>query len=373
MRIPVVLLVCLSFLLTWIVGAQAQTVTVLSFDHEEGLEDSAEALYLQMRAQIDFSDRYILNDVPEQYLDDLVMAVGCIELDAECSDILRDTLGSQRLVWGQIARTPDGGMLVSLYLWDLMTARLERERFHSVPEGPAALPGMAALLMRSLLHGDDASTLTITSPVSAAVVFADGELLGGVPQTLGPMPSGRVLIRLEAPGMQPREAWVSVDIGEQSVEWTMEPGSPPRARAPREASTTTTAASFPAGVDEPAPAGRGRGLRVASLVGLGAGTAMLAAGIASGVSGNSTQQQFDDLVALPVFDVTEARSLQNRGENQLRTANALVVSGGVMLAAGAVGLLLDQMAGRADTQTSALRIRPSAGPRHVGATMQLRF
>ncbi len=316
-------------------GAWANSATVLSFTGPTDRPEVPQAFYGQLRAQIEFSTEIELNDVPEQSLSDLLMAVGCIELDSDCSEIVRDVLGSDLLAWGEFEELEGGGLRVNMYLWNLAEGRMERQRVHDIPEGGEIAVGLAAMFSRSVLSSRRPS-LVIESATPNALVFVDDELMGAPPVEMSDLSIGRYQVRVEAPGMGTRSELVEVDIDGATVNWALEAEAVARAprepRAPRE--------------------GNGHGLRYASFGAAGVGSVMLVIGVVSGVASNSTQQDFDEEVARPVFDLQRAQSLQARGESQARNATIFMATGAVFVVAGGVGLIVDAARGQKDSNST---------------------
>jgi hypothetical protein len=336
--------------------ATAQTVTVLSFDGDAMPPEARTTFYGQLRAQIDFHGTYRLNDVPEQTFGDLMLSMGCLDLDADCSAIIRDVIGSDYIAWGEFRPVEAGeGVEVALFLWNLETSQMERERVHPVPEGREVTTQVAGLLSRSLLH-DSPGQLTIDSDAASALVFVNGELQGAPPVVLENQTIGRVLVRIEAPGMAAREELVSVDLTATSVDWELLPAVSVR--------------------EQRDPRDRGPGLRIASLSMLGAGAIALGTGIAFGASSSATQNEFDDALAQPVFDLAEVQTLQDRGESQAGMANIMIVTGSALLVGGAITMIVDSL-GRADEpepgSAASFRVSPAIGRRYTGVTANWQF
>jgi hypothetical protein len=302
----------------------ANSATVLSFTGPTDRPEVPQAFYGQLRAQIEFSTEIELNDVPEQSLNDLLMAVGCIELDGDCSDIIRDVLGSDLLAWGEFEELEGGGVRVNMFLWNLAEGRMERERTHDIPEGGEVAVGLAAMFSRSVLSSRR-PTLVVESSTPNALVFVDGELMGAPPIEMADLSIGRYEVRVEAPGTTSRAELVEVDVDGATLSWALEAAvvarTPREPRAPRE--------------------GNGNGLRYASMGAAGVGAVLLVVGVVSGVASNSTQQDFDDEVARPVFDLDRAQSLQDQGESQARNATIFLATGAALVVAGGVGLIVD--------------------------------
>lgn len=336
--------------------AMAQTVTVLSFDGDMVPVESRTTFYGQLRAQIDFHGTYRLNDVPEQTFDDLMLSMGCLELDSDCSAIIRDVIGSDYIAWGEFRPDDDGeGVEVALFLWNLETSVMERERVHPVPEANDLTTQVAGLLSRSLLH-DSPGQLTIASETPSALVFVNGELQGAAPIVLENQPLGRVLVRIEAPGMAAREELVAVDLTPGTVDWELVPAVAVREqREPRE---------------------RGPGLRIASITLLGAGAVALGTGVAFGTSSVATQNEFNDALAQPVFDLAEVQLLQDRGESQAGMANIMIASGSALLVGGVVTMVVDSLGRRSSDEasdTAVFRLTPSLGRRFTGVSANWQF
>ncbi len=334
--------------------AMAQTVTVLSFDGDVIPAEASTTFYGQLRAQIDFHGTYRLNDVPQQTFDDLMLSMGCLELDADCSAIIRDIIGSDYIAWGEF-RAEQDGVEVALFLWNLETSQMERERVHPLPEAGELTTQVAGLLSRSLLH-DAPGQVTISSETDSALVFVNGELVGAPPVVLENQPIGRVLVRIEAPGMAAREELVAVDLTPTAVDWELVPAMAVREqREPRE---------------------RGPALRIASISMLSAGAVALGTGIAFGASSVATQNEFDDALAQPVFDLAEVQSLQDRGESQAGLANIMVATGSALLVGGVITMVVDSL-GRNEAPESAeatsFRLSPALGRRFSGVTASWRF
>ena len=336
--------------------AMAQTVTVLSFDGDMMPVEARATFYGQLRAQIDFSGTYRLNDVPEQTFDDLMLSMGCMDLDPDCSAIIRDVIGSDYIAWGEFRTVEAGeGVEVALFLWNLQTSMMERERVQPIPEAGELTTQVAGLLSRSLLH-DSPGQLTIESDTPSALVFVNGELQGAPPVVLENQTLGRVLVRIEAPGMAAREELVAIDLTPAIADWELVPAVAIR--------------------EQREPTERGPGLRIASITLLGAGAIALGTGVAFGASSAATQSEFDDALAQPAFNLAEVQSLQDRGESQAGLANIMIASGSALLVGGVITMVVDSVGRQSETETSEtvqFRLTPSLGRRFTGVTANWQF
>lgn len=343
--------------------AQDQIVTVLSFDDPSGGDDLGAHMYDTLRTQIEFHPDFLLNDVPEQSLDDLLLVLGCSTLDADCSVLVMDIVGSDLLAWGEIY-SDNSVASVRMVLFDLAAGEEVRATSHTVASGRDGLREHAALLGRSILYDDTAAALTIETEVEGAEVFINGESHGTAPVTIEDIPLGLFTVRLSAEGYADTTEIVGADVG--GSDYTLGMTSVATARAPR---------------SNDRDSGGNGGSSIGPYAVMGGGGALLIGGIIAGVQANSTQSQFDDEVSQPVFDLAEAEDLRDKGQSQATLANVLTITGGVALAGGIIWYILDQggeSASADGSDASAQRDRrwtlnPSAGPQGGHVEFQMRW
>ncbi len=300
---------------------EREAVTVVLPSNSGAPADLPGLYYSTLRAQVEFHPEYDLNDVPEQSLDDLLLAIGCSVLDAECAELLGEVLGSELLLAGGLW-SEGGTTSVRLELIDLSNGATLWARSHAFGDDGTIIRDNAALFARSILYPNEGSLSVATNPPGATVYLNDVES-GTTPAVIEDLPLGLYAVRVDLDGHVTRTETATVDRGaaEVSLRLTADRAAPSRERA------------------EPTPraerSGDGSALRIAGLGTAGAGVAILAGGIVAGVSMRSTQNDFDSLVAMPLFDRAEAERLEDRGNSQAGTATALLATGGVLVAAGA--------------------------------------
>lgn len=287
-------------------------VTVLSFtDSTGGDGDVATSLYNAVRAQIELHREYALSDVPPQTLDDLLLALGCASLDADCSVMVADIVQSQFLAWGELVANEER-LGVRMVLFDLGAAAEVRSVTHLLDvESTTTLLEFDAVIGRSLLY-EEGETLAVESTPAGATVYLDGEEVGVTPLELTDVAFGIYDVELVAEGYRGARSTAVVDLGGGRVVTELEPAPAERTR------------EGPSALSEVGP-----------WVLVGTGGALVAAGVVSGAMSRGTQNEFDDVVAEEVLDRERAEELRDRGESQARLANVLVATG-VAVAAGGV-------------------------------------
>lgn len=343
--------------------AAAERVTVVLWHAGDGEPDAvAVDLYNALRTQIETHPEFTLNDVPRQSLQELLLVLGCVELDDDCSETIADVLDSTQLAWVEVSEE-DGTLQFDLRMWSIGTARQTRSAKHALRGGARGiLRDAAPVLARSLLYGDEA-VVEITSEPSGAQVYISGELAGTTPLTLEDQPIGFLDIEVRHPEYTTRRDAVLVDIGQNVIDWVL-----PSAAVARERERSESGAGIPPAL----------GWALA-----GAGVAALGGGVATGLVTRGTQSDFDDLVAQPGYDRAEAESLRDRGERQALVTNLLLVSGGVLAVTGSVLLLAggsersptgDAGVANTDRRTqSRLVVVPALGPGGGGLDLRVRF
>lgn len=302
----------------------AQNLTVVLLPAPSELSDLPALYYDTLFAQVAFHPGYIVNDVREQSLDDLLLAVGCSVLDEECARTLGEVLSSELLIAGGFY-AENGAVSVRLDVIDLATGQTVRSRSHDFRDDGAALRQYAALFSRSILYGNDASLTVETAPEGATVYVNDVES-GVSPVTLSDLPLGLYAVRVQSDGYTARTDVVVVDRGSNEHDVRLSTAAIARqAREPRVPRERPERDGNP-----------GQGMRIAGIGTAAAGVALLGAGLGIGAAKNGTQQEFDDLTSLPTFDRGEAESLREQGQSQASSATALMIAGGVLTAGGAV-------------------------------------
>lgn len=296
--------------------SEPRTVTVLAFAESGDTAGLGIELYNALRTQIEFHRGYRLNDVPPQTLDELLLAVGCAELDRSCSELVADVVGTDLLAWGEL-RVDEARATLRMTMWDLESASELRSRSHIVGRADADfLVANHQAIGRSLLYGDEGTLEVTASPARARVTVA-GVDRGTVPVTLTGLGFGLYTVRIEAPGHDAYEQVAVVDLGGAHVDATLRSVLVERERE-RERESLAVDPSVP------------------QWILIGAGGAAVATGVVFMVQKNGTQDEFDDVVAERSLDRARAEELRDRGEQQARLANAFVASGAALVAAGVV-------------------------------------
>ncbi len=296
-------------------------VTVLAFDATGDLDEAAMEFFNGLRTQIEFHRDFRLNDVPPQSLDELLLAVGCTDLDVSCSQMVGDIVGTQVLAWGEYT-VDESTATLSMTLFDLELATEIRTRTHVVPaESRGMLLQNHQVIGRSLLYGSEGS-LNIVASEDGAQVFVNGEDMGAAPLHMADIPFGLYAVRVEADGFAPYDEIVVVDIGGATESVVLVAGAvASRGREPRAPR---------------APRDNAGGSNVGPWVVMGSGVALVAAGVVFGAQKNATQDEFDALVAQPVMDRDEAESLESRGQTQALLSNVGISVGAAALVGGLV-------------------------------------
>lgn len=355
MRSPLVAYAVLATLISLgAATAQAQSdarvVTVLALDADAPLAPLGERYYATLRTQVELHRTLLLNDVPEQRLDDLLAVMGCVELDADCSLMIRDVVGSDIIAFGELRRMGEQTRL-HLVLWDLVSGSELRSSSFSAPSNSPLLTDEATALSRSILYDAEASLVVDVLPHGAAV-WLDGQAVGTSPIELTTLPLGPVEVRVEADGYRPRTETVVLDLGATTVDWQLQ--------GIRLSDAARTGPSLSG--------------RAAPWVLIGSGAALVVSGIGVGVAERSTQDEFDALVTGATFDVAEANDLRDRGRRQAALSTTLLASGGVAIGTGA---LIAALRGGNESATAMeprrWAITPSAGRRGAALDFELHF
>ena len=312
----------LTSLLALIVGlfapslASAQSsslVTVLAFtDSTGGDGTTAGQLYNAVRAQIELHREYSLNDVPPQTLDDLLLALGCASLDADCSALVGDIVQSEFLAWGELVAN-DERLGVRMVLWDLSAADEVRSVSHLLDiDSTTTLLEFDAVIGRSLLYGAG-EELTVSSTPVGVRVFVNGEERGVTPLVIPDTRLGIYDVELVADGYRSARSTAVVDLGGGRVQETLELLPVERTRA--------GASAF---------------ADLAPWLLVGAGGAMIVTGVVFGAQSKSTQSEFDSVVSAEVLDRGRAEDLQSTGESQSMLSNVFIGAGAALLVGGVV-------------------------------------
>lgn len=316
--IPVLLAAC-AFAAAAPLHAQTPLtpVTVLAFTADGDTDGMEMELYNALRTQIEFHRDYRLNDVPPQSLDELLLAVGCAELDVECSQLVADIVGTQVLAWGSLS-VDENYAALTMTLFDLELGTEIRSRSHIVAAADkGVLVQHHQVMGRSLLYGADGE-LRVTSAPDGARVYLNGQDEGLAPITVSGLAFGLHEVRVEADGYAPSTEVVVIDIGETEHHAVLR--APVVQREPRQRRERTSSMS---------PA-------TPAWIAIGTGAALTATGVVFGVQSRSTQSEFDDVAAERVLDRERAMELQDQGERQARMSNVFVATGATVLVAGVV-------------------------------------
>jgi hypothetical protein len=299
-------------------------VTVLAFtDSTGGDGTTAGQLYNSVRAQIELHRDYSLNDVPPQTLEELLLALGCASLDAECSTLVAEIVESEFLAWGEIVAN-EQRLGVRMVLWNLEAAEEVRAVAHFLDvESTTTLMDFAAVIGRSLLY-EAGEELTVSSTPVGATVFVDGEERGVTPLMISDVALGLYEVELVADGYRSGRSTVVVDLGGGRVQVTLE--------VQQEERTTGTSSEF---------------ADAAPWILVGSGSAMIVAGAVFGVQSKSTQREFDDVVAAEVLDRERAEEIQATGESQATLSNVFI---GLGAAVAVGGVIMRIVRGPADTE-----------------------
>lgn len=344
-----------------------ESVTVLGFTSRGEVGDLTSTYFNVTRAQVEFHPDYVLNDVPEQSLDDLLLTFGCVVLDADCSMLLADVVGSDLLLHGEVG-FEDGVASVRFVMWDLMAGTERRVVSHSLGGGLAMIRDNADTFARSALYENE-GLLFVEASVEGAEVYVNGESVGASPVELMDLPLGAATVRIEAAEYTPWEETVLIDLGSNRVEPVLASADLARNRTAREPRERE-----PRPPREPREPREG-GSSIGPWVTMGAGVALVGTGVAFGVAQQGTQSDFDDLVAQPVFDRDEAESLRDTGQSQAVLANTFIALGGAAIVGGIVWKIIDGGAESSDTadardRRARIRVSPSVvGTRGVDLSL----
>ncbi len=288
-----------------------ELVTVLAFTDSDGDSDTAERLYNAVRTQIEFHRDYSLNDVPPQTLDDLLMAVGCASLDADCSELVGDIVQSGFLAWGEIVRN-EAQVGVRMTLWNLRDAEEVRAVSHLIPtERSSMLTEFDSVVGRSLLY-EEPEALTVEANAPGTTVFLDGVERGAAPTTIVVERLGFYEVEVVADGYRPFVSTAVVDLGGEVVVAELEVQEEPRR-------------NNSGALGDAAP-----------WIVVGAGVAVAATGAVFGIQANGTQNEFDDVVSERVLDRARAEDLQSQGENQAMLSNVFLGTGAALIVGGVI-------------------------------------
>lgn len=296
---------------------ERRRVTVLAFDAADTQQDAATALYGAVRTQVAYHRDLALNDVPPQRLDDLLLAVGCTTLDGECAELVQMVTEADWLVFGEVGQTE-----TALTVFDVVRGQPVRTvRLQRTPD--AWQDRDDVLLARHLLWGN-VGTLSVTSEPPGATVYLDDVLVGVTPVEASQLALRGSVLRVERPGFAPWEARVEVDLGLTEANARLTPLGVAEIETPRERSGSGRAGAW---------------------VTSGAGAALLAAGLVTGIESRQNQAAFDRAVDDVELDRDRAETLRDRGTRQSRAANVLLPLGATTLAGGVVWLIVQGRAG----------------------------
>lgn len=282
-------------------------MTVLSLDAERSVDDAAAELYAAVRTQIAYHRELTLNDVPPQPLGELLLALGCTELDAVCAEDLVAVTQADWLVWGEVSERG-----AELTVFDLQRGAVLR----TAETGPPAewVEREAVLAARQLLWGSVAG-LTVASSPPGAQVELDGVVVGVTPLAVTQLALGGHVLRVSLPGFAVSEQRIGLDLGELEVDVQL--------------------VSEVAVRSDPAVSAQRAG-RTPAFIAVATGASLLVAGVASGLAHQSTQRRFDRTTDALALDRDRAEALAARGRRQATATNLLLPLGGATLLGGGV-------------------------------------
>ena len=321
-------------------GAAGQLVFLPVSGDGAGVSDG---LHRLIRAELTHSAPQRLIDVPPQSLGDLQREAGCDALEAACLGRIARFLGCEVAVLLRVGSSQGGRVVATL---ELVSAAGEvRGHAERVAAGPradvaltAAVPGFVDELFGRAPEAPQ------ESPSAAASTRATGSGSSAVPPP-ETGPRGSRAPDEESPGVEASSS--SADCLSDREPRAV--GETPRASSPRiERDHARTIGDSEGGSDFPLVAG-------GSLLGLG-----MLAGIAGLVTGLVAASAEDEWLAAPResrADIDQALDERDRAERWATTTNVLLVSAGVLAAAG-VALLVVGMASEDEDEGARLSVVP---------------
>lgn len=265
--LPAVLL-ALGLLLTAI-SASAQSkssVQVLAIGSDDAFEQ-AQALTIALKRAITRADGWALAK-GDFSLEVMTAALGCpIPPDAGCQKKISDKVGSNRYIWGTLAKSGRKEVVAVLRLWENGEQKKDVQiKYASNLTDPSddTLMGIASDAFGKLT-GEASGVVVVSAGSVSGKVFVDGREAGTVTdgRTELTLPSGEHKIVVKAEGFNDAVGTVTVRAG-SSAEVTLNP--------------TPAAAGKPANGDPTSDAGTGGTSKILGYIGVGVGGALMLTG-----------------------------------------------------------------------------------------------
>jgi hypothetical protein len=139
-----------------------------------------------------------INAAPDMYvktggelnMNDLLLAVGCEEPNAECLGGLADFVEGDRIVFGTIQQSEDV-TLFTVRMFDFAESRFIRETVDQTVQGDeAAVKAAIPAIVEGFVYGDTGVLTVNVAGADNAEIFFDGEKVGVAPMTLENLPLG---------------------------------------------------------------------------------------------------------------------------------------------------------------------------------------
>ncbi|MCC6903098.1 MAG: PEGA domain-containing protein [Polyangiaceae bacterium] len=278
--LPAVLL-ALGLLLTAI-SASAQSkssVQVLAIGSDDAFEQ-AQALTIALKRAITRADGWALAK-GDFSLEVMTAALGCpIPPDAGCQKKISEKVGSNRYIWGTLAKSGRKEVVAVLRLWENGEQKKDVQiKYASNLTDPSddSLMGIASDAFGKLT-GEASGVVVVSAGNVSGKVFVDGREAGTVTdgRTELTLPSGEHKIVVKAEGFNDAVGTVTVRAG-SSAEVTLNP--------------TPAAAGKPGNGDPTGDAGTGGTSKILGYIGVGVGGALMLTG---GYFGIQTLGQIKD-------------------------------------------------------------------------------
>ncbi|MBI3205900.1 MAG: PEGA domain-containing protein [Myxococcales bacterium] len=278
--LPAVLL-ALGLLLTAI-SASAQSkssVQVLAIGSDDAFEQ-AQALTIALKRAITRADGWALAK-GDFSLEVMTAALGCpIPPDAGCQKKISEKVGSNRYIWGTLAKGGRKEVVAVLRLWENGEQKKDVQiKYASNLTDPSddSLMGIASDAFGKLT-GEASGVVVVSAGNVSGKVFVDGREAGTVTdgRTELTLPSGEHKIVVKAEGFNDAVGTVTVRAG-SSAEVTLNP--------------TPAAAGKPGNGDPTGDAGTGGTSKILGYIGVGVGGALMLTG---GYFGIQTLGQIKD-------------------------------------------------------------------------------
>lgn len=215
-------------------AASAQTVVVLGIRSVEGDDEFARNLTGALRHAASQVGGWTVSD-SEVTLAQMALAHGCDDPDPACMAQVAQTLGAQRIVYGDVRRTSAGepyDFSVNLHLFNAESGRIERSVADTIPGVRRDIDDLREPVRRymSQLSGaPQTGSVRISVNVPGAEVFIDGEPVGTADGEgrliITDVQAGSRNVRIVAPGHQSFRSTVSVEpFGEALFEAELQVG-----------------------------------------------------------------------------------------------------------------------------------------------------